>query len=75
MEVGLDMIVYTWYNAGMSKTSKHPQFTAYIPQEVLDALREEAKKNRRSMNNQLVVCLEQCLQVKREYEQKGESLL
>ena len=51
----------------MSKnTSKHPQFTAYIPKEVLDRLREEARKNRRSVNNQLVVCLEQCLQVKRE---------
>ncbi len=46
----------------MSKnTSKHPQFTAYIPREVLDALRKEAEQNRRSVNNQLVVCLEQCL--------------
>ena len=54
------------YNTYMSKTNKQPQFTAYIPKEVLDALKEEAKKNRRSINNQLVVCLEQCLQVKRE---------
>jgi len=45
----------------MSKTNKHPQFTAYIPKDVLDALKREALKNRRSMNNQLVVCLEQCL--------------
>ena len=58
------MHVFAWYNTGMSKTNKQPQFTAYIPQEVLDALREEARKNRRSMNNQLVVCLEQCLQGK-----------
>ena len=50
----------------MSKTNKHPQFTAYIPKEVLDALKREAEKNRRSMNNQLVVCLEQCLEIKRE---------
>lgn len=55
----------------MSKTNKQPQFTAYIPQEVLDALREEAKRNRRSMNNQLVVCLEQCLQVQQPQE-KGK---
>ncbi len=46
------------------KTNKHPQFTAYIPKEVLEALKREAQKNRRSINNQLVVCLEQCLGLK-----------
>ena len=56
----------------MGRTNKQPRFTAYIPQEVLDTLREEARKNRRSMNNQLVVCLEQCLQVEREAE-KGKE--
>jgi hypothetical protein len=52
------------YNGGMSKnTSKHPRVTAYIPQELLEALKRQAKENYRSMNNQLVVCLEQCLGV------------
>jgi len=59
------MTVFLRYNAVMSKTtSKHPRVTAYIPQETLDTLKQEAKKNRRSMNNQLVVCLEQCLHEK-----------
>jgi hypothetical protein len=49
------------YNTCMSKTSKHPQFTAYIPKRVLDALKKEAEKQHRSMNGQLVWCLEQCL--------------
>jgi len=48
----------------MSKTSKHPQFTAYIPQAVLDALRIEAVRQHRSMNAQLVYCLEQCLRLR-----------
>gem|GEM_PF-2680589 len=61
------MTVCLCYHTYMSKTtSKHPRVTAYIPQETLDALKQEAKKNRRSMNNQLVVCLEQCLEIKRE---------
>ena len=48
----------------MSKnTSKHPRISAYIPHVVLDRLREEARTNRRSVNNQLVICLEQCLGV------------
>jgi len=50
----------------MSKTSKHPQFTAYIPQRVLDALKKEADKQHRSMNGQLVWCLEQCLGLEKE---------
>jgi hypothetical protein len=45
----------------MSKTSKHPQFTAYIPQRVLDALKKEAERQHRSMNGQLVWCLERGL--------------
>ena len=50
----------------MSKTSKHPQFTAYIPQRVLDALRKEAERQHRSMNGHLVWCLEQCLGLEEE---------
>jgi len=54
------------YNTCMSKTSKHPQFTAYIPQLMLDALKREAEKQHRSMNGQLVWCLEQCLGLEKE---------
>jgi hypothetical protein len=43
------------------KTNRNPQFTAYLPQKVLEALRQEAQKQHRSMNAQLVWCLEQCL--------------
>jgi hypothetical protein len=50
----------------MSKTSKHPQFTAYIPKRVLDALKKEAKIQHRSMNGQLVWYLEQCLGLEKE---------
>jgi hypothetical protein len=33
-------------------TSKLPQITLYLPQEVIDALKEEANKNQRSMNKE-----------------------
>jgi hypothetical protein len=47
----------------MSKnTSKHPRITAYVPEQVLAALKAEAVKEHRSMNAQLVWCLERCLQ-------------
>jgi hypothetical protein len=52
----------------MPNTSKHPRVTAYIPQRVLDALKKEAHKQRRSMNGQLVWCLEQCLGLEKEEE-------
>lgn len=48
----------------MSKrTSKRPQITVYLPQSVIDALKKEAKKQSRSMNEQAVWCLAQCLGV------------
>lgn len=51
----------------MSKTtSKHPRIAVYIPQALLDALKAEAKKNTRSVNNQVIVCLEQCLGMKKD---------
>ena len=52
----------------MPKTSKHPRVTAYIPQNVLDALKKEAQIQRRSMNGQLVWCLERCLGLEKEEE-------
>ena len=54
------------YNTVMPNTSKHPRVTAYIPQSVLDALKKEAHKQHRSMNGQLVWCLEQCLGLEKE---------
>jgi len=53
----------------MSKTtSKHPRIAVYIPQETLDVLKQEAKKNKRSVNNQVIVCLDTCLNVKQKEE-------
>lgn len=44
-------------------TSKHPRIAVYIPQETLDALKKEAQKNKRSVNNQVIVCIDACLNV------------
>ena len=57
----------------MPNTSKHPRVTAYIPHNVLDALKKEAQRQRRSMNGQLVWCLEQCLGLEKKEETDAAS--
>ena len=53
----------------MSKTtSTHPRIAVYIPQETLDVLKQEARKNKRSVNNQVIVCIEACLSIKQKEE-------
>jgi hypothetical protein len=57
------MPVFFCYHTVMSKTtSKHPRITAYVPEKLLAALKAQAKREHRSMNAQLVWCLEQCLE-------------
>jgi hypothetical protein len=46
----------------MANTNKDPQFTAYIPVEVLEALKASAKREHRSINAQLVWFLEKGLE-------------
>ena len=49
------------YNTRMNTRTKQPQITLYLPQSLKEAVQREAKKQKRSMNSQVVWCLEQCL--------------
>lgn len=57
----LDMHAPLWYYTGMVKTNKQRQFTAYLPPELVQRLREVAKRNHRSMNAELTMALEKHL--------------
>lgn len=46
----------------MANTNKDPQFTAYIPEELLNELKRVAKRNKRSANAQLIWYLERGLE-------------
>jgi len=46
----------------MVKTTKQRQFTAYLPPELVQRLREVAKRHHRSMNAELLLALEKHLE-------------
>jgi len=66
LPLGLDKPLRWCYNNSMKKTEKPPRLTIYIPPRVRAALRQEAARQYRSLNAQVVWCLEQCLGVQQE---------
>ncbi len=50
---------------------KPARIMVYIPEQLLNKLKEEASVQHRSMNGQVLWCIEKCLEVKTE-EHKGK---
>ncbi|TMD96222.1 MAG: Arc family DNA-binding protein [Chloroflexi bacterium] len=55
-------------------TAKHARMSVYLPSQVQAALKQEATRQHRSMNAQLVWCLEQCLPPKDQCREGTNSL-
>jgi hypothetical protein len=65
------MLPFCCYNLYMEKnTKKQRRMSVYFPPRVQEALAREAARQHRSINGQVVWCVEQCLGL-REEEQSG----
>jgi hypothetical protein len=65
LPLGLDMLLICCYNTYMS-TKKPSRMSIYLPASVQERLKIEAARQHRSMNAQVVWCIEQCLGIQQE---------